>query len=596
MPNILADALKFGKPLPGCLNTMKMNSDKLSIHNKTGVTSTISVTLYKALRAYAKAQEGSENIGVGVTQDKSYIAEICHSDSDTSKETCICIVKPSGAVYAGVHDGTVMSRFTIGRNNRGGTVLFLALMKKIMADQEAEDTFGKIRPYLLLNPEIESLSMYGEEFQENLAMLCDNIYQRCIVKGTSADITLGSIPTSGKLKEVSEMQLASEKMKPIETIGTFHLFKGSKKNNTSRSAYSSATFKGAYQIDTARVLTSEEEQMVPVLNEDWVIPEEAEKICKHIKNTSGMPEPSRTFYLEGLAGSGKTTIASIVAAGLNLPKVVYTCHAGTEIFDFIGQVMPTGSSNKRDFHSIVKDNGYPSIEDIHYDLEGSYKALTGEKLPLGMDEYGCISILIDKVMKDSDKTAFMYVESDFIKAIKYGWVCEIQEPASVLQQGVLVGLNSLLEPNGVITLPTGEMIRRHPDTVIIFTANPSNYKGCDTLNQSIISRANMKLRIESSDVDAMARKAMAVTGFKDFNTARNMADIVFRISRYLIENEIDDGVCGQRELKDWLQAAIVEGEDSYYSTAIDTVIGKATEDLEEKEAIIDGFLKPSCFA
>ena len=593
MANILNDALKFGKGLPGCLNAVPLQSNYTSMHNNGGKYSAISVTLYKAFRQFALITE-NQNVksGVGTVQDKSLIAEIYHEDTGM---TDVCVVKRSGAVYAGTHDGSVMNRFTIGRNQRGGTVLFLALMKKILTDKEAKETFDRIKKDLIRDPENSSLTEYESSFTDNLAILCDNVYQRIIKQGTSCDIVLGSIPANGALKALTSAMLSAPTMKVAESQGQFHLFAGVQENTGKKQGnYTAESFRGAFQFSN-RELSEEEKKMVPEINKDWIIPYEAEKICKHIKKTTGLYEPSRTFYLEGLAGSGKTSIASIVAAGVNLPKVVYTCHTGTEMIDILGQVMPGKAPNK-DFFTILKEYRYPSIEDIQFDLEGSYKLLTGEELPLGMDEAGCISILIDKVMSKAAGNEFHFVESDIIKAIKYGWVCEIQEPACVLQQGVLVGLNSLLEPNGVITLPTGEQIRRHPDTIIIFTANPSSYKGCETLNQSVISRANMKLTIESSDTLSMAKKAMAVTGFGDLRIAKEMADIVNRISRYLIENEIDDGVCGQRELKDWMQSVIVEGEEEIFNTALDTIIGKCTEDQDERENIIDGFLRTSSFA
>ena len=56
-----------------------------------------------------------------------------------------------------------------------------------------------------------------------------------------------------------------------------------------------------------------------------------------------------------------------------------------------------------------------------------------------------------------------------------------------MQPGVLVGLNSMLEQSGSITLPTGEIINRHPDAVVVVTTNIS-YEGCRGLNQSVIDR------------------------------------------------------------------------------------------------------------
>ena len=62
---------------------------------------------------------------------------------------------------------------------------------------------------------------------------------------------------------------------------------------------------------------------------------------------------------------------------------------------------------------------------------------------------------------------YTYVETDFVKALKHGYLVEVQEPSTIIQPGVLVGLNSLLEQEGSITLPTGEIIRRHPDLSLI---------------------------------------------------------------------------------------------------------------------------------
>lgn len=73
--------------------------------------------------------------------------------------------------------------------------------------------------------------------------------------------------------------------------------------------------------------------------------------------------------------------------------------------------------------------------------------------------------------KSSSGQTYRYVETDFIKALKHGYVIEIQEPSTIVQPGVLVGLNSLLEQSGSITLPTGEVIQRHPDAVVVVTTS-----------------------------------------------------------------------------------------------------------------------------
>lgn len=593
MANILVDGLKYNHKLPGCLDRLIMHNDHVSILNKSGNNSTLSVTLYRAFRFFALMIEGkTTNVGLAVTKDKSHIAEIHHDDGSTD----ICILKPTGTVYAAHHDGTVMERYIIGRQQRGGSVLYLALMEEILSENEAKAAFNAIKTDLLRDPLTSEFQEYSPDFAGNFSILCDNVYSRMFRKGTPNDITIGSIPNNGTLRQVTSMMLESDTMKSQKSYGKFHVYKDSSKGKTTKKGnYTPETFAKAFTFNPQRVLSKEEENMVPVINKEWIIPEEAERICKHILKTTSFNEPSRTFLLEGLAGTGKTSISSMVASGVNLPKVVYTCHTGTEMIDIIGTVMPK-NGKETSFYEILKENNYPSIEDIQFDLEGSYERLEGKPLPLGMDEAGCISLLIEKVMKHSKSQGFEFVESDFIKALKYGWVCEIQEPTAILQQGVLVGLNSLLEPNGVITLPTGECIRRHPDTIIIFTTNPSSYKGCDTINQSVLSRVDLKIRVEATDKEMMAKKAMAVTGFTNQVMAMEMADIVDRVARYLKENDLDDGVCGQRELKGWMQAVMVEGEERVFEMALDTIISKATEDENEKEAIINGFLRTSSFA
>ena len=70
---------------------------------------------------------------------------------------------------------------------------------------------------------------------------------------------------------------------------------------------------------------------------------------------------------------------------------------------------------------------------------------------------------------------FKVVYSDLTLGFLNGWLIELQEMNCILKPGVLVGLNNILE-NGVLHLSTGEVIHRHPDSVVVFTQNPG-YNG-----------------------------------------------------------------------------------------------------------------------
>ena len=158
-----------------------------------------------------------------------------------------------------------------------------------------------------------------------------------------------------------------------------------------------------------------------------------------------------------------------------------------------------------------------------------------------------------------------------------------------MQPGVLVGLNSLLEQSGSITLPTGEIIQRHPDTVVVVTTNIS-YEGCRGLNQSVIDRMSLVEDIELPTPEVMTQRAMAITGSKDEYQVSQMVQVVIDMSEYMRKNGITDGSCGMRSLIDWIISAEITGDA--HKSALSTVISKATSDEEDREALKTTILEP----
>lgn len=118
-----------------------------------------------------------------------------------------------------------------------------------------------------------------------------------------------------------------------------------------------------------------------------------------------------------------------------------------------------------------------------------------------------------------------------MKALKQGYVIEIQEPSTIVQPGVLVGLNSLLEQSGSITLPTGEVIQRHPDAVVVVTTNTS-YEGCRGMNQSVLDRMSLVRDVELPSPEVMAQRAMSVTGATDEYEVSKMVQVVNDLAEY----------------------------------------------------------------
>lgn len=240
------------------------------------------------------------------------------------------------------------------------------------------------------------------------------------------------------------------------------------------------------------------------------------------------------------------------------------------------------------------------LDDMDYDPTGVYMALTGVENAAATSQ-DCMSIVLDRVtekVRELSKTAedksssgqtYRYVETDFIKALKHGYVIEIQEPSTIVQPGVLVGLNSLLEQSGSITLPTGEVIQRHPDAVVVVTTNTS-YEGCRGMNQSVLDRMSLVRDVELPSPEVMAQRAMSVTGATDEYEVSKMVQVVNDLAEYCRKNSITDGSYGMRSLIDWIISSEITGD--VYESALYTIISKATADELDREALISTVLEP----
>ena len=271
----------------------------------------------------------------------------------------------------------------------------------------------------------------------------------------------------------------------------------------------------------------------------------------------------------------------------------------TKLFDEAIQIV-IDALKKAGYDPYEQLYGYVSTGTLSYDPAGVYKALTGSEKPDASSQ-DCMAIVLDKVTekvralskrdenaKSSGQT-YTYVETDFIKALKNGYVIEIQEPSTIVQPGVLVGLNSLLEQTGSITLPTGEIIERHPDAVVVVTTNVS-YEGCRGMNQSVIDRMSLVRDVEMPSPEVMVQRAMSVTGATDEFQVSQMVQVVNDLAEYCRKNSITDGSYGMRSLIDWIVSTEITGDA--YNSAMYTIISKATSDELDREALISAVLEP----
>ena len=270
---------------------------------------------------------------------------------------------------------------------------------------------------------------------------------------------------------------------------------------------------------------------------------------------------------------------------------------------FLGQILPDVDGMKDGSGASVSDYAdlpeLPTFEDIQMDAATAFQRLTGVYNE-DVTEQDVYDKLIETVMKmtvnnqdsknaDTAGQKFRYVETPLVRAMKSGYLIEIQEPSVISNPGVLVGLNSLLDTGRQITLPTGETILRHPDTVVVVTTN-NNYAGCRDINQSIISRMNLVIDIEEPTVPEFISRVSAITGCMDEDMMKQMAYIVKSIQTRCREAMITDGSCGMRELISWAQSAMITG--NMVESAKYTILSSASADPESREDIWNTCIAP----
>lgn len=612
MSNV-TNLFNYSRTLPEPFDTLKSKKVKVSSKYGDGTQSTLCATVIKAVNAACKCMNGSDLGAIG-TIDHRAVAE--YKSSNSPDEYHIVVYDcTSGSILASVYDKSteVLESYVAHSSARDGAAIMMAMLPSLLTDDEFKENFDTYYDQFLSGFSDITLTT------NSMAYMCDNAYRRIKDDGCSAHLPV-EIDKSGNIMRVAKSHIDSGSFTPTNVIaGEFTIFATTgpaiiKKAST---FVEHSDFVGKYKLHE-RTLSPTEELLVPKLPEWYIIPHEVVDICKHAQCTTGKSMQMRNFLLRGPAGTGKTMGAKAIAAGLGLPYMKYTCSAGTEIFDFIGQIFPDSDGGSTgdaqldfeckqlkamggiNYTNVAKLMKLPDLDDMDYDPAGVYQALTGmEKMTATSQE--CMAIVLDKVTEkvkqllkrtessQSSGQSFTYVETDFLKALKNGYLVEIQEPTTIMQPGVLVGLNSLLEQTGSITLPTGEIIERHPDAVVVVTTNIS-YEGCRGMNQSVLDRMSLVQDVESPSPEIMLQRAMSVTGATDEYQVGQMVQVVNDIAEYCRNHGVTDGSYGMRSLIDWIISS--EITNNVYESALYTVISKATSDEMEREALISSVLEP----
>lgn len=296
-----------------------------------------------------------------------------------------------------------------------------------------------------------------------------------------------------------------------------------------------------YFLSPARQLTEDEQSLVWQKPTSHVESEAERRICEVVKRNWNRGEMKiSTILLEGDAGSGKTQLAKALSADFGLPYTKVTCFADMDKSDVLGAILPVLSE---------KDNQAGSVE-------------------------------------------YQYYPSEIVRAYENGWLLEIQEPTVIRDAAVLMALNSALEPDGSINLPT-RIVHRHPDFIAVITTNRS-YNGCRPLNEALRDRVQHSEKMDLPPIDVMMERASEKTAFRDADVLRTCAETIVLLDQTAKANAIR-GVAGMRSYFFWIDA-ISQGTSAAESL-YHKVLYKMTTDPDEiailEQALTKSGLKTS---
>lgn len=277
-------------------------------------------------------------------------------------------------------------------------------------------------------------------------------------------------------------------------------------------------------LSPSRYLSEEEQSLV------WQRPlshieSEAEKriVQEVVRNWNRDEMKISTILLEGDAGSGKTQLAKALSADFNLPYTKITCFADMDKSDVLGSVLPVLSEDDK-----------------------------------------------------SNTIEYRYYPSEIVRAYENGWLLEIQEPTVIRDAAVLMALNSALEPDGSLNLPT-RIAHRHPDFIAVITTN-RGYNGFRPLNEALRDRVQHAEKLDLPPKEVMMERAKAKTGYQFENVLSLLAETIMLLDETARANAIK-GVAGMRSYFFWVDA--VQSGASVQNTLYHKVLYKITTDLQE---------------
>ena len=502
-----------------------------------------------------------------------------------------------------------------GDGGTDGTALWLAALPLILQEQEAADVYQIYEAQLDKPEDQRDINV----MLRSMGTLCDNIYKRCIDGKIPFDLPdrTGQTPVA----RITDQYVSMKKVSIKNTLcGEFRVIYTSGAN-VDYSVMDDITIeKDEFNLPLSRVLSPSEKAAIFVPPTTHKISAEELRICKEVKRCWQKPIDLKVgnILLEGAAGSGKTRLAKVLSYRFGLPYTKVTCSAGMDTDALIGSILPVlnetdlSQFDKKDrelleviyqtdqsesvIEALEKALDMPTRLEMFYDPEKSWERLTGKQKE-NVETLECLDLanaiatkewqrLINMVKntisnKKDNSVEYRYYPSEIVRAFQYGYLLEIQEPTMIRDAGLLTVLNSALEMDGTINLPTG-VVHRHPDFICVATTN-RGYAGCKPLNESFRDRFQHAEKMDLPSEEVMVQRAIAVTGSMDIGLVRSLVAAIRALDEVAYKNSIK-GVAGMRSLYYCLDA--IKDGMSTEDAILQKVVYKMTTDEDEIDLLM----------
>lgn len=364
-------------------------------------------------------------------------------------------------------------------------------------------------------------------------------------------------------------------------LGTPKLLKSKMVKKKSKVNIAEAKASFASYTDTLS-WTAEEEEMIPQFPDDYMVMPEVMTIAQQFINHRDSKRPMVNFLWRAETSYGKSTGFEQLACILHTPLVRMTCHSSMETADFISNYVPV--TNK-----VHANANLPTMDDMIFDPDTAYQQITGETKE-NVSYAECLTAYAEVfAQQSSNGPRFKLVESPLVRAMKNGWICEVQEMSRIRDSGVMVGLNELDRADAMIPLADGTFVKRHPNAIVGYTDNVG-YCSCRPVDPSVVRRMSFVINSPGLTKEQILHRVTYNTGFDDKDVLNLMYDVWDAVRKYCHENEVTDGAVSATELEMWASFAMSAGTEQ--SDLIEScrmcVVNKATNDWDTIEDIMSG--------